>query len=174
MKKSARLLFLLTFCGVGLVALDHFAGGKGDVSRKDRSSHAAAATPAVPPASVRPALLLELEALKSARAQPPAAELFGAKSWQVAPPPAPPPSPPPPPPPPVAPSAPPLPFTFMGRTFDAERPTVFLVKGDRAYLVAQGDVIDENYRLEKVEPGQLTLRYLPLDALQTLAVGEKQ
>ncbi len=174
MKRSARLLFLLTLSSVGLAALDHYAGGAGDERRKDHSRLAAAATPTVAPASARPALLRELQALKLARAQLPAAELFAAKSWQA---PAAPPPPPPPAPPPAAPappSAPPLPFTFMGRMFDAERPTVFLVKGERAYLVAQGDAIDESYRLEKVEPGQLTLRYLPLDALQTMAVGDNQ
>ena len=173
MKKSARLLLLLAGSSVGLAALDHYAAPGGDAGRKDRSTHAVAATPVLPASAVRPALLRELEALKLARAQPPAAELFPAKSWQPPPPPAPPP-PPPPPPAPVAPSAPPLPFIFMGRMFDADPPVVFLVKGERAYLVAQGDMIDDTYRLEKVETGQLTLRYLPLDAVQTLPVGERQ
>ena len=170
MKKSARLLFLLTVASVGLAALDHFTGREGDESRMHPSTHAVAATPTVPPPPpVRPALLRELEAMKLARARPPVAELFPAKSWQEAPPP-----PPPPPPAAVVPTAPPLPFTFMGRTFDSERPTVFLVKGERAYLASEGDVIDEIYRLEKVESGQLTLMYLPLMALQTLPVGENQ
>ena len=62
----------------------------------------------------------------------------------------------------------------MGRLVEDERLTVFLVKGERAYLVAPGDMIDETYRLEKIEPGQLTLLYLPLNALQTLAVEENQ
>lgn len=174
MKRSARLLFLLTLSSVGLAAVDHYAGDAGDGRGQDHADRSVAATPAVPPASARPALLRELEALKLARAQLPAAELFAAKSWQAAPPPPPPPAPSPPPAAPALPSAPPLPFIFMGRMFDTERPTVFLVKGERAYLVAQGDAIDESYRLEKVEPGQLTLRYLPLDVLQTMAVGDKQ
>ena len=70
------------------------------------------------------------------------------------------------------PSAPPLPFAFMGRMVEAERLTVFLVKGERVYLASEGDVIDDIYKLEKIEPGQLTLLYLPLNAVQTLAVGE--
>jgi len=174
MKTSARLLFLLTLSSVGLAAVDHYAADAGDERRQDHSKHSVAAPPAVPPASARPALLRELEALKLARAQLPTAELFAAKSWQAAPPPPPPAPPASPAPAPAPPSAPPLPFTFMGRMFDTERPTVFLVKGERAYLVAQGDAIDESYRLEKVEPNQLTLRYLPLDALQTMAVGDRQ
>lgn len=171
MKKRARLLWLLTISSVGLAALDYYAGTGRDESRMNRSSHAAAATTPVQAPSVSPTLMRELEALKLTRAQPPAAELFAAKSWYVAPPP-PPPPPPPPAPAPVMPSAPPLPFAFMGRMVDAERLTVFLVKGERVYLASEGDVIDEIYRLEKVEPGQLTLLYLPLNAVQTLAVGE--
>lgn len=171
MKKRARLLWLLTMSSVGLAALDYYADTRNGESGMNRSSRVAAATPPVQPPSVRPALLRELEALKLARAQPPAAELFAAKSWYVAPPP-PPPQPPPPPPAPVMPSAPPLPFAFMGRMIEAERLTVFLVKGERVYLASEGDVIDDIYKLEKIEPGQLTLLYLPLNAVQTLAVGE--
>ncbi|GAB3772775.1 hypothetical protein GCM10028796_44030 [Ramlibacter monticola] len=167
------MLFLLGFSGIGLAALDHYAASDTGERRKDGASRAVAATPARAASAVRPALLRELEALKVARGQAPGAELFPAKSWQPPPPPPAPPPPPPPPPAPVAPVAPPLPFVFMGRMFDADPPTVFLVKGERAYLVAQGEVIDDIYRLEKVEPGQLTLRYLPLDAVQTLPVGEK-
>ena len=62
----------------------------------------------------------------------------------------------------------------MGRMVEAERLTVFLVKGERVYLASEGDVIDDTYKLEKVEPGQLTLLYLPLNTVQTLAVGETQ
>ena len=171
MKKRARLLWLLIISSVGLAALDYYAGTESGENRTNRSSHAAAATPSVQQPSVRPALLRELEALKLARAQPPTAELFAAKSWYVAPPP-PPPTPPPPPPAPVMPSAPPLPFAFMGRMVEAERLTVFLVKGERVYLASEGDVIDDIYKLEKIEPTQLTLLYLPLNAVQTLAVGE--
>lgn len=171
MKKRARLLWWLSISGVALVALDYYAGTERDEGRINRSTHAAAATPPVQQPPAHAALLRELEALKGARAQPPAAELFAAKSWYVAPP-QPPPPPPPPPPAPVIPSAPPLPFAFMGRMVEAERLTVFLVKGERVYLAAEGDVIDDIYKLEKIESGQLTLIYLPLNAVQTLAVGE--
>ena len=117
--------------------------------------------------------LLDLQRLQTARAQQPAAELFGVKSWYV------PPPPPPPPPPapvvvpvPVKPSAPPLPFVFMGRMTEGDRVSVFLAKGERAYIAAEGDVIDGTYKLEKIEPRQVTLRYLPLDMAQTLALKD--
>jgi hypothetical protein len=50
MKKTARLLLLVTLGGVGLAALDHGASGDGDgdARRKDRSSHAQAAAPLAP------------------------------------------------------------------------------------------------------------------------------
>lgn len=168
MKPRARLLCLLAIACAGLAAAVYDAGGEPEESTLDRlPSNTPAAAPAGPPA-----LLQELAALKLAREQPPAGELFAAKSWYVAPPP--PPSPPQVQAPvaPLKPSAPPLPFTFMGKIVAEDRLTVFLVKGERVFLAAEGDVIDGTYKLEKIEPGQLTLRYLPLETVQTLAVGE--
>jgi hypothetical protein len=95
--------------------------------------------------------------------------LFAAKSWYVPPPPPPPPKPRPPPPP----SAPPLPFTFLGTFQESpERLVIFLVKGDRIYTVSTGDVIENTYRVEQAAGGKLTLRYLPLNIPQILAIGE--
>jgi hypothetical protein len=53
-----------------------------------------------------------------------------------------------------------------------ERHMVFLVQGDRIHVVAEGDVIDNAYRLEKIEPGRMTLRYLPLGMAQTLSLED--
>jgi hypothetical protein len=39
-------------------------------------------------------------------------------------------------------------------------------------MSSAGEVIDGTYKLEKIESGQLTLRYLPLDTVQTLAAGD--
>jgi len=60
----------------------------------------------------------------------------------------------------------------MGRMIDAERLTVFLVKEDRVLMASEGDVIDDTYRLEKIEPRRLTFQYLPLDTMQALAVRD--
>jgi hypothetical protein len=171
MKARARRHWLLVIASAGLAAVGYFAGGELDeraTLEMNLSRRAAAAVVQRP--SVRPALLLELEALQLARAQPPVVELFAVKSWYVT---------PPPPPPqaqaaPIKPSAPPLPFAFMGKMAEADRLTVFLVKGERVYLASEGDVIDGTYKLEKIEPGKLTLLYLPLKTVQTLAVGEVQ
>jgi hypothetical protein len=99
-----------------------------------------------------------------------ASNAFGAMTWHVPPPPAPPkpvakPEPPPPP------SAPPMPFTFLGRYEDGGTRTILLVKGERIYTVAEGDVIDQTYRVERLAGGQLELTYLPLDIKQTISAG---
>lgn len=93
---------------------------------------------------------------------------FSAMSWYVPPPPPPPEKPLPPPPP----TAPPMPFTFMGRYEAGGTPVIFLVKDERVYTVSEGDVIDNTYRVERLTAGQLELTYLPLDIKQTISTGE--
>lgn len=96
------------------------------------------------------------------------ANIFGVTSWYVPPPP-PPPAPPPPPP---VPTAPPLPFTYLGRYEDAPRQLTILVKGERIYTVVAGDVIDNTYRVDRIVPGTVELTYLPLNIKQMLGTGE--
>lgn len=123
---------------------------------------------------------VELERLVSQQSQPqPGAavgrdkeavigKVFTSTSWYVPPPP-PPPQPPAPPP---APSAPPIPFSYLGRYEDAPTRLVILVNGERMYTVAEGDVIENTYRIERVTAGQVELTYLPLNIKQTLSTGE--
>lgn len=80
--------------------------------------------------------------------------------------------PPPPPPPPPAPTAPPLPFTFLGRYDDSVSLVIILTKGDRIYTVSVGDVIENTYKVEKLTAGVLTFIYLPLKIEQKLRIGE--
>jgi hypothetical protein len=76
-------------------------------------------------------------------------------------------------PPPVAvPTAPPLPFTYLGRYGESAARTVILSKGDRVYTVAVGDVIENTYRVEKFSAGMVNLTYLPLSIEQHLPTGE--
>jgi hypothetical protein len=91
---------------------------------------------------------------------PPPAPRMTAKSVVVAPPP------------PPAPTAPPLPFTYLGRYGDTETRTIILSKGDRVYTVAVGDVIENTYRVEKSAMGMVNLTYLPLNIEQSLRTGE--
>ena len=60
----------------------------------------------------------------------------------------------------------------MGRMSDADRLTVFLVKDGAVHLASEGDVIDGTYKLQKIEPRQLTFLYLPLETTQALAVRD--
>jgi hypothetical protein len=55
---------------------------------------------------------------------------------------------------------------------DSVRPRVFLQRGERVYAVSAGDVIDGQYRVDRIDAGQLTFRYLPLDMPQALIFGK--
>ena len=131
-----------------------------------RESRAVAATRE----PVQPALHIELERLRGA-ATPDKdgapGNAFQAMSWYVPPPP-PKPLPPPPPPPPTA---PPMPFSFMGRYEDGGRRIILLVRGDLVYAVSEGDVIDNTYRVERMNAAQVELTYLPLNIKQTISTG---
>jgi hypothetical protein len=72
----------------------------------------------------------------------------------------------------VVPTAPPLPFTYIGRYGDTASRTVVLAKGDRVYTVAVGEVIENTYRVEKFTLGTVNLTYLPLNIEQHLPTGE--
>jgi hypothetical protein len=48
---------------------------------------------------------------------------------------------------------------------------IFLQSGEKLYVVRQGDVIDDTYRLDHVSATELSLVYLPLHQPQTLSVG---
>lgn len=71
----------------------------------------------------------------------------------------------------VTPTAPVLPFQFVGRLADRLDQQVFLQSGEKLYVVRQGDVIDDTYRIEHISDTELNLVYLPLHLSQTLSVG---
>jgi hypothetical protein len=75
--------------------------------------------------------------------------------------------------PPAAPSAPPLPFTYIGKMQEGETGpvTIYLAQGEQAYSVKQGDVIDQTYRVESIDAAHIVLTYLPLAVKQTLTFG---
>lgn len=92
-------------------------------------------------------------------------EPFARQDWT---PPPPPPAPAPPPPPP---SAPPLPFTFIGKSLQDGVWEIYLARGDRTHSVRENTVIDGTYRVEAIKPPVLTLTYLPLNQVQQLNIG---
>jgi hypothetical protein len=138
---------------------------------------ASAPLPAPVPVPVRVATSRNAEVLRirpreSAGAPGDADTVFGAMRWT------PPPAPvaaapvamaPPPPPPP--PQAPPLPFRVLGRLVDDGEVAVFLQYNDQNLVVRVGDTVAQNYKVESLQGGILTLLYTPLNQKQTLDVG---
>jgi hypothetical protein len=92
---------------------------------------------------------------------------FGRRDWNPPPPPPQPQSAAPPPPP----MAPPLPFTFIGKSVGDGAWEVYLARGDRTYVVRADTVIDGTYRVDAIAPPVLTLTYLPLNQVQQLNIG---
>ena len=68
-------------------------------------------------------------------------------------------------PPPEPPHAPPFPYQFVGRMTDS-RPRVVLNNVQRSAVVAVGEVVDGQWRVDAIEPGGLRLTYLPLGLAQ--------
>lgn len=75
------------------------------------------------------------------------------------------------PPPPPAPSAPPLPFTVIGKAVGDGSWEVFLARADKTYVVRLHTVIDGQYRVETIAPPTMTLTYLPLKQVQQINIG---
>lgn len=89
---------------------------------------------------------------------------FAARTWD----------PPPvvvPPPPPAAPTAPPLPFTVIGKKVESGRWEVYLAQGDVVHVARPETVIDRTYRVGFIRPPTMSLIYLPLQQEQHLPIG---
>jgi len=94
--------------------------------------------------------------------------VFGSQDWNPPPPKASAATAPPPPPPPTA---PPLPFTYLGKAAAEGSWEVYLARGDKTYVVRNNMVIDGMYRVDAIAPPNLTLTYLPLNQVQQLNIG---
>jgi hypothetical protein len=76
------------------------------------------------------------------------------------------------PPPEAAPTvAPPLPFKVLGSHVQDGRTVVFLQQNEINHVVRVGDTLAGTYQVERLEGATLTLRYLPLNQVQTLDLG---
>jgi hypothetical protein len=76
-----------------------------------------------------------------------------------------------PPSPPPAPTAPPLPFTVLGKGLADGAWEVYLARPDRTYVARVGTVIDGMYRIDAIAPPTMTITYLPLNQVQQLNIG---
>lgn len=64
-----------------------------------------------------------------------------------------------------------LPYRYLGRQQAQGRETVFLIRDDIAQVAAQGDVLDQYYRIDQIQPDYIQFTYLPLRATQRLSTG---
>lgn len=69
------------------------------------------------------------------------------------------------------PVAPPLPFRVMGRYEDGGKSVVFLLQADRSWAIGEGDALSETYKVERITPSAIHIRYLPLNEVQVLEIG---
>lgn len=74
--------------------------------------------------------------------------------------------------PPPPPTAPPLPFTYLGKLNEEGKVTVFLSARGRSYVVKSGEVVAQVYRIDEIKPPTLTMTYLPMKIQQTMQIGE--
>lgn len=76
--------------------------------------------------------------------------------------------------PPEPPRAPPLPFKELGRYEEAGQTVVFLQYGEQNLVVRSGETIAGSYKVEGIGGTSMTLRYLPLNQVQTLELSGAQ
>jgi hypothetical protein len=92
---------------------------------------------------------------------------FVASSWLPPPPPVVQAAPEPPPPP----TAPPVPYTYLGKLDGSTlKPQIFLSRGDQLLIVSQGEVVDAQYRVESISDSDVVLTYLPLNQRQVVSM----
>ncbi len=142
------------------------------VSLPTRAAPQRAAAAAKEPAAARDNALLALLPREQLIPQAPASgtsaatrDLFSVRSWTPAPPaPAATPA--------AAPVAPPLPYVFVGKKLEGETWEVYLTRGDQTLVARAGETLEGSYRVESIQPPNLSLTYLPLGQVQTLAIGD--
>ncbi len=94
--------------------------------------------------------------------------IFNAGSWD------------PPPPKPVAAvavpvaTAPPLPYTYVGRKLQDGAWEVYLAMGEEMRVARAHATLDAKYRIDTISPPVLSLTYLPLNQKQTLNIGSTE
>lgn len=72
-----------------------------------------------------------------------------------------------------APQAPPLPFTYLGRIKSGGATTVFLARQNRESVARVGDILDDTYRVERIDESRVFLVYLPLGTQQALSFADE-
>lgn len=69
------------------------------------------------------------------------------------------------------PKAPPWPYVYLGQQSFEGQWWVYLTLGEDTRVVKKGQVLDVNYRIDRIEPPLLSVTYLPLNEVQTVTIG---
>ncbi|MFK0380164.1 hypothetical protein [Pandoraea sp. NPDC090278] len=75
---------------------------------------------------------------------------------------------------PLPPTAPPLPFTYLGKALAAGAWEVYLARGEKTFIVHENSVVDDVYRVASIKPPRLSLIYIPMNQQQELDIGGTQ
>jgi hypothetical protein len=151
---------------------DNSPAGDAEVVQPTRPPLPAAASAGEPAAAPALLALLPREQLYPSPAAggdatpPTQRDLFSTRSWN------PPPPPPPPPSPPAPPVAPPLPYTVIGKKQEAGAWEVYLTRSDQTFVAREGQVLEGTWRVDAIQPPNLSATYLPLGLPQSLPIGD--
>ena len=74
----------------------------------------------------------------------------------------------------AAPTAPPLPYTFSGKFVDAGKVSVLLAKNEDTRVVHLGEVVDDVWKVVKIDNGAIEFLYLPMNMTQSLEFEREQ
>jgi hypothetical protein len=175
--KQRHLILAATLAGAAWLALFGDKTPAGNIAEPVvRTAKRPAVRPATQPvnnASAKAASVPEIEALIAREeliggaqaAAGASVALFGSQNWNPPPPPPPKPAPPPPP------TAPPVPFTYLGKKSEDGKWEVYVGRDDQTLILHENSEIDGTYRVDAIRPPTMTLTYLPLKQPQTLAIG---
>jgi hypothetical protein len=62
----------------------------------------------------------------------------------------------------------------MGRFEQGDTNLVILTRGNRVITAAKGDVLENTYRIDRIEASKVTFTYMPLGTSQSLSTGSAQ
>jgi len=62
----------------------------------------------------------------------------------------------------------------LGKYTEGDLQMVIMTRGDRVITASAGDVLENTYRLERIEPNTVVFTYLPLGSSQSLSTGGSQ
>ncbi|WP_292840609.1 hypothetical protein [Methylotenera sp.] len=70
------------------------------------------------------------------------------------------------------PAAPAIPFKYIGKIFGDDEYQVFVGFNGKNFVVKEGDIVQQTYKIEKISPPMMTLTYIPMNVLQSMQIGE--